>query len=107
MNLLLGLVTVISWVNATSYVDGTPMPIEDISHIKLSYVKDGVESTRQVVLVPAPETTKTLSLIPGRWCFTARTVTVQEEESDPTEAICHRVTGKPNAPTTVVIVFGR
>lgn len=103
---LLALITVIAWSHPTTYVNDDPLPLEEISHTTISWVREGTSGPVQTVNVFAPASSTQLTIQPGRWCFSLKTVTVQNNESDNTEPVCHKVTGKPNSPTTIVITFG-
>lgn len=96
----------VEWVHPTEYVDGTPLPLAQIRETRITYTHVEGRLAPQTVVVPAPSASVVVSgLFCGSFRFSAVTVAISDDASDPTQAVLHNTTvtcsNKPNPPTAV------
>jgi len=101
----------VSWSHPTQYTDNTPLALENIKETQVQYgtcttattPTFGTLTAEQVAAAPLTTITFT-AVVPGKFCFRARTVDLQLRASAWTAAVAKTVVDiKPKVPTGVVV----
>lgn len=90
----------VTWVQPTARVDGTPLPLSEIQHYRMVWSVKGVAQPDKVVPVGTSYTLDTGALA-GKTCLTLATVDTDGLESVPSNMFCRNA--KPNPPSNMVV----
>jgi len=88
----------VTWVQPTTYEDGSPLPASEIQHYRLAWSVRGVAQPDIIVPVGATYTLNTGTLT-GRTCVTLFTVATDDQESEPSNTACKNA--RPGRPTNL------
>ena len=98
----------VRWELATTYEDDEPLPAEEISAHRVEWSKcetnDAFGAKEGEVTVPMPSQSAIVArLTAGRYCFRAYTIATNSLESEPSNVVAKRVTGRPGRPIVIVL----
>lgn len=84
--LALSIIATVAWTHPVEYTDGSPLPLTEIQATEVRYGRctdGGVADDAPFVAVPPPPAVASIPLPDGgRWCFQARTVSVEGVPSE-------------------------
>lgn len=92
----------LTWTLATSYIDGTPLPVSNIKETFIQWYRPGSTTPAGGVHVSAPNSTVVMpNLICGQYNFTAETILNSGPNSDESSPVIYdtNVVCKPNPPS--------